>query len=121
MCDNKENVNPRAVCGKGAIALDDHILGIIAVNCDNHMASSGQSAISLNNDGCIAGDTNGPDAILGIVAAVLNNCIVQSEGMVGLIPSDRAALDVRAVKSAVLIGINTTHRDLCVGAQGHQK
>ena len=121
MGDNEENVDPRAGCGKGAIALDGHILGAIAVYCDGHMARGGQLAVSLNNNGCIVGDANGSDTILGIVAAVFNNGIVQREGAACCVPSDGAAFDVRTVDLATIIEINATHRHLCTDKQRNQQ
>ena len=85
------------------------------------MARGGQFAITLDNDGSIVGDTNGSDAILGIVAGVFDRGIVQREGVAGCVPSDSAARDVRTVDLAALLEISAAHRHLCTGAHRNQE
>ena len=82
------------------------------------MAGGGQFTVSLNNDCCIVGGTNGTDTILGIVAAVFDNGIVQHEGVTGRIPSDGATCDKWTIDLSALLKINSTHRHLRADAHG---
>ncbi len=96
-----------------AIALNGHIFTISAFKTYSNKARCGQFTFSLDDNGrLIFSKTDRINIIVGCLACVFNDCIIQCECAVVMVPDDASALDIRAVEMSVSIGAHIANGNL---------
>ena len=91
--------------------MNGHVFTISAFKTYSNKARCGQPTVTLDDNGRIFSETDRIDVIVGRLAGVFNNGIVERERAAAFVPCDCSALDEWAVEMSVCIGADVANGD----------